>query len=143
MRRVYFGLLTETNIVSLVHAVIDTQTSYLLQLKIKNPNQCFLSLKYILRKKKTKNCCKLSLEPKSPPIKVLLSHGGSGMLTMSQMCTQFQLNSKSDGETTQPIFLSNVLPSSHSLFLPLQDLFQMNKGPGKSKQDHNSVLVMM
>lgn len=53
MQRVYFGL-TETNIVSLVHAVIDTQTSYLLQLKIKNPNQCFLSLKYILRKKKQK-----------------------------------------------------------------------------------------
>lgn len=51
MHRVYLGSLTDTNIVSLVHAVIDTQT-YLLQLKIKNQNQCFLSLKYIVRKKK-------------------------------------------------------------------------------------------
>ena len=83
------------------------------QQKIKTKtNHCFPSLKYILRKKLKKPNCytKLALEPKLSAIKVLLLQSGSGTLSMNQMQTQLQLNSKSDGETTQRRLLSNILP---------------------------------
>lgn len=85
-------------------------------LKKKTKTHCFPSLKYILRKrgekrkKKPNMLCNAGSRTKSCAIKVLLSHGGT--LSMNQIQTQLQLNSKSDKGTTQPFFLLLKLVAS-------------------------------